>query len=530
MAHHLNITSLLRQLVPDCAQSLIGMFGRGFGSKQSDGKFRIEVLLSIHTVAILPPSSTSSLIDIYHTTTHQTANWDVSISRTMEDHTRKLPLVDRPFIRRAIGRFGSAKNALDHLRQLGEPPKSHSVRISSLPSSLEIFIQVLAALAGDVRGTNGARASESAILHIKMEWELNLGPWVKCLLEGVILTEEEPSTPEAFGAIEHTLTLVPPALLLPSKGRDSIDVSAIRQASPEIHQLFLQIWCKVLDMRHHAWLQWSLLLTDYAPPFHECFTPRSLNPIIPKRLYHDNDAIGRLIARHVLTLSESIHKMPVEDLDGVKTFLRCLIHACIKDSPFLSEYATQPTQSQMVVAFASLASRLISKRRSLSVATTSSFECFTSHYIASVAVGHLAEMVKTPVRVGLAIDAGLLKAMFEVYPCLLRLSETYSEAPYMSLVYWLEGFFDQVSRFLVYSPILHQFARVERRIISVEYKSAGEVLKMKSESLYGRWKMATEKANVLKLSRRSLKSRYPHLMCANIEVCPLNPLGKSQSD
>ncbi|KAL0069932.1 hypothetical protein AAF712_002827 [Marasmius tenuissimus] len=416
-------------------------------------------------------------------------------------------LVDWAFVRRANRRFKSASGALAHLRRLGRPPSSAALGLIDYMSTLEVVLEVIATLTATMRGLNGRNASESVVFTIKEEWKSVIGPWIMFLLNVVVSAGDGPSTPQAVEVVNQTLTLIPSMMSFP---QGSNTASAITQTSPHLFSLLVQVWCKVIDENHPTWGTWSSLLFDYAPPDR---LKRRVPTHIETPPDDKDEIVGRLIVRHLQRESLRITTMSLEELNSFKTFVGCLpVAYFIGPRTALSLISVR----RLVVSLCSyILSQLLSERKSLSRATSKSPECLLVHDIATLLAGYLEPFIDEPVWVVEVMNAGFIKAIFKAYPCLFEAGRQRPVYLDQSLTYWLCKILDHISKFLIYSSVIHKFSRAERKITANEGAVRG--LELKSEALMQRWGVASEKAMVFRTFRQSLKDDLG-LLCDGVSV------------
>ncbi|KAK1225458.1 hypothetical protein PQX77_011607 [Marasmius sp. AFHP31] len=428
--------------------------------------------------------------------------------------------VDAPFIRNAISRFRSAKNALNHLRKLGKPPTSHSAILSISPST-KAALEVVGALAGIARGLEGDSASQLASFYLRREWEsANIALWIQFLLRKFVLADDYPSSPEALDALEHTLTLIPPMLTCPKEGIEGIDSSnfyaGLTKLSPTLHPIFVHVWCKVLERQHHTWAKWSALLKYFA----ETDLTIRLSDSPMKRMYPSDSnpaAMGYGFFRHLHCLIPNIDKMTISELLDVRSLVEAVTfcHRGPESEMFQKSPAVAPS---IVFAVSTLLLRLVTKRKTLLNATADSVECKVLH---SIAVGS-AVLIANILKWGTtwseeAVKAGVLKAVVKAYPCLFERDRQPDMPPEGCLDVWLGRILEAISRALFYAPMLHLFTRAERKISAAEGEGLSETLKAKSEPLYYHWVMAGDRARMIRMIRSMLRARNPRLRCQKID-------------
>ncbi|KAK1225460.1 hypothetical protein PQX77_011609 [Marasmius sp. AFHP31] len=417
-------------------------------------------------------------------------------------------LVDWAFIRRANRRFKSANGALTYLRRLGRPPRSPALGLTDHISTLEVILEVVATFAATRRGLNGRDASKSVIFMIKEEWKSVIDPWIMFLLKVVVSASDGPSTPQAVEIVNQTLTLIP---LMMSFPRDSSIAGSITQTSPYLFLLLVQVWCKIIDENHPAWGSWSSLLFDYAPS-------DRLKRRVPTRIEtppDDKDEIvGRLIVRHLQRESLRVPTMSLDELNSFKMFIGCFPVAYFIGPR--TAVSLMSVRRPVVSSCAYILSQLLSERKSLSRATSKSPECLLVHDITTLLAGYPEPFIDDPVWVVEVMNAGFIKAIFRAYPCLFEAGRHRPVYLDQSLTYWLCKILDQISKFLIYSSVIHKFSRAERKIMADE--GAVEILKSKSEGLMQRWIVASEKAMEQSLDGVPILSDYEFRMLREFVV------------
>ncbi|KAL0572274.1 hypothetical protein V5O48_009676, partial [Marasmius crinis-equi] len=413
-------------------------------------------------------------------------------------YTHKI--LDHAFFNQADVRFPSVKSAVEHLRRLGHPPPSKLVDLLHPPDSLWTAVDVFTALTSNMQGRHGQRASTTAASHVGKCWKSTIWPWLRFLLEAVVLSSAEASTRDLFEAFERILLIVPRLLSFNDQATRRSSLSAAKQATPDLLPLTAQVWCKIVDESHSTWGTWSALALDisFAEPI------QSLKASAYKgQLYEVNASLGLCLIRHIHFLTARVPEMPTEQLTQLKLFMCCVRDPLFED---VSPLEFEDVRRSAAAALSSLSCAVISKQKSLREAGVESEECRSSHDAACMAASCLIDIMRDASGISEALKAGLVKAILKCHPCLFQYSERHHRPDTKTGLSW--GL----------CQIIDRVSRAERRYLKDESLMNG--LRFKSQAVWDCMVLAGSKSAACRAIRSTMREHDISFMCSNAS-CPL---------
>ncbi|KAK1223995.1 hypothetical protein PQX77_013108, partial [Marasmius sp. AFHP31] len=323
-----------------------------------------------------------------------------------------LPPVDLEFTLHCFRRFPKAKSALDALRRLGEPPSITLADISNPPPNIQTAIQVMGAL---------SRSYETSV--IQPSWKSLIGPWVRVLLEDIILGDHEgPSTAEGIAVWDHILMCVPGCFLSAAgpPGRED-DPRSLSRTTPYIGPLFTQTWLKVIEECHRTWSTWSrlhILLVELVDDAETGLTSISRADIPRNVVYALDERMGKLFVRHINFHIPKIPRASNDELSAVENLMSLLVGDIGRDRDE-NPLGYPAVVGQTIPALIKLASTVMFKRK-IDPKCPPSRISEHIHRIAVFALQCLYGVLRNPSSAVLALDSGVLKVVLKAYPCFFR--------------------------------------------------------------------------------------------------------------
>ncbi|KAL0578740.1 hypothetical protein V5O48_003238 [Marasmius crinis-equi] len=423
-------------------------------------------------------------------------------------------ILNHPFVRQSSDCFPTVKSATDNLRRLGRQIPSQSVgRFYPPDTLLWKMVEIFAALSKNIRGRNGSSASAQVV----KDWKSAIWPWLKFLLIHAVLSSTETSTRLRFEALEHTLMFVPPLLAFNDSQICLDSQTAVIQATPELPLLITRIWCKLVAENHPTWGIWSLTVMAVVHVLPNNLSLLTSSVPNDRRRHETNVTLGRQFIRHIYIQTERLATMSIEGLTDLKSFLQGVTLGLLFQDP--GPLALEKIQGSSVAALSSLACRVISKHTVLQKADADSEECQLMHDIAIVVLSYLELIANDAYYISLVLEAGFIKALFKSHRCLFQFeAKRPAWNPSPSLSHYLCQIIDQISKFMLYSSVVHQFSRAERRYLN---EGSLKVLRSKSPAVWNSLKLAATKAARCRDIRRTMRESDLSFMCSNDLDCPL---------
>ncbi|KAL0576325.1 hypothetical protein V5O48_005650 [Marasmius crinis-equi] len=413
----------------------------------------------------------------------------------------RVPQSLHHLVANAKSTYRNSRMATNRLRELGLPSASLENGSSSilLNESTDVALHVIAALQS-AYDTSPSKAT-STFEQIRSHWDL-LSVWIQHLLEGAVLSEDEPLSRESFAAFEHILILLPPFLDSHFRAGE-INTESLNHQSPLFFRLIVRTWFKTLEIHHWTYGAWSLLLTRLA------VLSSSTSWFLPGSDSAQGDATlqqGLTFARH---LSEQLQHIPGMTPSDYRAFLAFLCCPALEESHPFCPVVPDCTLPVLVRTLAVVTR----KRKQIRKARVKSDEYVITMGITFQLLSYLSSFTQEPYFAAEALDAGLLRVLLRPHSCFLR-----TDDPTIPLVrkyhYLATEIIDRIARLLLFPAILRRFWRACERVTPYLDMDMATKLPMLWES----WNRARQKAWSLHAFRRALKDRVSPL--CNYCGCP----------
>ncbi|KAK1232376.1 hypothetical protein PQX77_004498 [Marasmius sp. AFHP31] len=398
--------------------------------------------------------------------------------------------IDENLLKRAESRFRNCLNAMKTLQQVSKPP---SIPLDPSDTKISTVLEIFAVFASTLRGPgNDATGTASAAIRIRSYWQSLFGPWVRYLLERLVLPEEGPSSVDGVLALEQILVVIPDLLAFPSyDGHGKGDLEMVVSSTPYLLSCFMRVWIRAIETNHGTWGVWSSIMAKVAR-----------SALKGQQVQHSGwdldrteTEIGLAVVRHLNREIPRISKMSHGDFIFLKEFITSISVLWPADEhplihPSVAEYSI-PT---MVSLLAGLTRKRDSTWDEPSLAdgwaipdeTKPSFQMI---YGASGTLGLLC--AQGPFYVSQILKAGFLKVIFWAHPNVYRSSighpsmahDTMIEEPWDKI---LAG----ISSLLMYPSTLHQFMKAVRSLIKLDRESletSEDMLRSNSDKVWTRW-------------------------------------------
>ncbi|KAF9254688.1 hypothetical protein L218DRAFT_452550 [Marasmius fiardii PR-910] len=396
---------------------------------------------------------------------------------------------------KALDRYHTVKEAIDHLQRLGDPPSSYDKRhYQKVDDVLEVF-RVLMAFS---RGFYGEAAVKYGKELICLNWDTCVGPWILFIVGKIILAEDGPTTPEQVERLEHALFFIPGSLFFHGSDKEALVINASMDSKPSFRPLLIQAWIKTIDEHHPTFRLWLLVMGGLVlVPLDAGTIPKDLFDIAGYGPYKNDDELGLILIRHInfearriptilyARVSPLHHRM-------VRTYtissMTHLLSSAFKAKLFLDESSSDNEQRRTLL-----------------------------HFIAVESLNVLNRLMDSPGLVVEGLDAGIVKVIFKIHPLYFSLDDM-SGASDTKLLPALTDTLQQTSKFLIYPTVVRRFSRISRKISARGDLEDG--LKSNSTPIWNVWVQAKEKAATLCNQRRELIESGVLILCA-WEECPL---------
>ncbi|KAJ8079589.1 hypothetical protein PM082_011176 [Marasmius tenuissimus] len=226
--------------------------------------------------------------------------------------------IDESLLKRAKSRFRNCLNAMQALQQISKPP---SFKLGPSDAKISTVLEIFAVFASTLRGPgNDATGSgtASAAIRIRSYWQPLFGPWVRYLLERLVLPEEGPSSVDGVLALEQVLVIVPDLLAFPSHdGHGKGDLEMVVSSTPYLLPCFMRVWIRAVETNHGTWGVWTSIMAKAAR-----------SALKGQRvqhggwnLDHTKTEIGLAVVRHLNCQIPRIFKMSHDDFIFLKEFI-----------------------------------------------------------------------------------------------------------------------------------------------------------------------------------------------------------------
>ncbi|KAJ8074109.1 hypothetical protein PM082_012401 [Marasmius tenuissimus] len=401
----------------------------------------------------------------------------------------------RCFTANASTTYRTSRMAVNELRKLGYPPASVTSPI--LTGRMTVALNVLAVLLSAYDASEPEVAS--LVQQIQVHWRL-LSLWIKHLVEVLILSEDEPLSPQGVAACEHVLILLPSFLEFPPSISGDGLAFLLRQ-SPFLPQLIVQVWFRVLEIHHWTYGMWSYCLQQLAASdFTSWFTPISIHD-------HATQKQGLAFIRHI---DHQLQRLPTMSLFHFREFVGFV--GCPSPDGSTPGPLCPYVPGQTLPVLVRLLSVLIRKRKQVRTAAVDSAEYELATCLAWMVLTYIYNFAKEPHFSVEALDAGILYAIFKAHACFLR---TDNQTTPLARQFYDVGakVIDSIARLLLFPAILHRFWKARSKI----ERSFDEEMARDIPILWESWNQAREKASGLHEFRLALKRQITPL-CNHAEV------------
>ncbi|KAL0060966.1 hypothetical protein AAF712_012230 [Marasmius tenuissimus] len=417
-----------------------------------------------------------------------------------------LPSVDLEFTSHCVRRFPRAKNALDALRRLGKPPSITPADISEPPPNIQTAIQAMSAL---------SRSRETSV--IRASWEPLIGPWVKVLLEDIILGDHQgPLTAEGIATWDHILMYVPGCFLSaagrPRRPCREDSARSLSRTTTYIGPLFAQTWIKVTDECHRTWSTWSqlhMLLVEVVDATGTGRTSISRADIPRNVVYNLDERTGKIFVRHINFHIPKIPHVSDGELSSVTAFMTLLAGHDTGRNGDENPLGYSAVVGQTIPALIKLVSEVMFKRKIDPKCPPNRIPEHI-HRLVVITLHCLYGVLRDPSSAVLALDSGVLKVILKAYPCFFQYDDT-RDGRFYKLSFVTTSFLQRISRLVVYPNVLHAFLLAARK---VDIEGLDTELQDKSPPTWKCWKEAKDKAALLREIRHELWENGL-VICAN---------------
>ncbi|KAJ8074199.1 hypothetical protein PM082_012491 [Marasmius tenuissimus] len=319
------------------------------------------------------------------------------------DPRKHLPPVDLEFTAHCLRRFPRARNAVDALRRLGNPPSITPADISQPSPGIQTAIQVIGAL---------SQSRETSV--IRASWASFIGPWVRALLEDIVLTlHEAPSTVEGIAARDRILMCVP-GCIQSAVERDHRNIGVLKHTTPYIRFLLGQVWLKVVDECHRTWSMWCPLLMTLSPESDG--GDNTQDSVGPARInvYHLDERTGLILAHHINFHIPKVRKMSNDELLAMNTFMALLAGYEVQGP--MNPLGLPAVVIHLIPPLIELASKMMFKRRIDPNGDPNNIPAHI-HPLVTIPLRNLHTVLRDPLSAVIELDSGILKILIEAYPC-----------------------------------------------------------------------------------------------------------------
>ncbi|KAK1223286.1 hypothetical protein PQX77_013824 [Marasmius sp. AFHP31] len=416
------------------------------------------------------------------------------------------PSVNFDFLRKAVRRFSTSREAVDQLKELGVPPAR--LDGSSPDTRLDAVVDIFGALAAIMRGFHGEREANVAAEDVKANWVSTISPWTKLVLEDIVLNKEGPTTPEGIELLDNFLLAIPAFLILPGKDHGRNHAIVIKRQSPYLQPLLTQAWLRVIDTGHRTWGIWSSALVGLSA----CVLGDAKKPkTIGDGPYKEDVELGLMLIRHLNNISARIPTMTSAELDDSKLFLLSIGEETFAGEPPFTYKELHGYSIQAVVRFLDA---VLCKQKGLRKARDNEKTRLLLDMAVISCTAYLDQLLKGSDSVGDCLKSDILKVIFKAYPEFYTFQESRRESG-DRLYYRFMKILNVISRFLIYPSVLHEFVSAAKSI-SIQLE---EKLEVHSKAVWLCWVQAKAKAYAIRDLRRELRRDVP--ICGHRE-CPKN--------
>ncbi|KAL0577581.1 hypothetical protein V5O48_004413 [Marasmius crinis-equi] len=410
--------------------------------------------------------------------------------------------------------FSSSSNAWSQLRRLNRPPTFIDLTVDPIPS-VKISLDIIDYLAHQLRSPGSPSWSET-LRQVKIHWKTYLYPWVKLLIEKFILSENEPATLLGRSAIERAMKAIP--VLFPLRVPPGVLANwsplPSYTSTPDLQPLIARVWCDAIEGSHSTWGLWSIALMTMSLVFPD--SGLSSKP--------ENQCIsGLAVLRHITRFTQRLDNYEVypEELEYFLTSFKLAreyapMEMTSSDSADEQSRRTVPA-TERLQAFVRLSSTLLHKRKRIrdGVRLDSSLCRPMAHAVVIEVMTCCSDAMVIEHGIAEALEAGILTAILKADR--LYFSQDFDEErllrhPEENFLHISVSIIDNISKFLVYPPVLHLLMRNLRAIPDLDRWETE--LKLKSLESWRHWQEMKEKAEWMHEIRSELRSDSLLMQCS----------------
>ncbi|KAF9260230.1 hypothetical protein L218DRAFT_947013 [Marasmius fiardii PR-910] len=421
--------------------------------------------------------------------------WDIDLEFTSSHNQHGWK-----FLTNVIKQYPLGKHLAYRLRALGSPARTS-------PDTIDKVLDIVGAISANMYGIGDDTAITRAEALIVSNWTSTFEPWVKFLLQNVILATEGPSDLSSVIRVENALVCLPGFLTFREIDQDSESSSmhvnvnfmtTIGQISPEIPRLAAEVWTKILGDHHPAWCDWTQFMT---------FIIQSLP--LGSGVYEGNHQIGLAFISHLNHQTQRMSELTWDEMRTLKTSFLLMDEFTFKgESPLLLD-SIRRYSLPAVIKLLSSALRRRPKNEDLA-------ECV--YGIGSQALRFLLGLMTDYHWVSEALQHGFVEAILNIHPSIYEWELTSGTGVDVeALSKTLPVILKRVSCFMLYQSVLHPFSSVSRKI-----SRSGKLekrMKENSEVVYDAWMKTKKIASTIRNVRRRGKKDGSLNLCRSVQ-CP----------
>ncbi|KAK7047467.1 hypothetical protein VNI00_006698 [Paramarasmius palmivorus] len=353
-------------------------------------------------------------------------------------------------------------------------------------------------------------------------WPTSIGIWFKYLLDGFVLGDEEPNTPQGLEFRDDILAVLPDLFRIGGSLDERIDyVRAIfrdNDKSLGMISLVARVWMKLLDMPHTASFQWASFVagTFYT---HETQVPNELEEYLTSS--KDSDLVGVAIRHMSRFAMQCRNSLPDFNVVSELTITMIVSETCFdSSSPRYRDFVSRGGITALVKVLSGvLSQRMISSYLTIG-GTDESPD--TTLMIIRACLNLLVDCLESRAAVMEALVAGLLKAVVRavgVYD--MGDSEDSKGHSERKLGDMIANVLQRVSRFIAYPPVYRRFKRSIQKYVNVEWE---ESLPESNKYLSDVWNTCLDNMGILEdILSAFMGSKWPLLFN------PVRAMGPPQS-
>ncbi|KAL0572621.1 hypothetical protein V5O48_009340 [Marasmius crinis-equi] len=398
-------------------------------------------------------------------------------------------------LRACFKRFPRLTTAFEHLKKLGKPP---SIIDISCPSS-----QLQSAC--DIIGSIAYHETVNPIMTtnlIRTRWESHLARWVVYLLRVALKIHEYSSTPSWRDTFLCIAVSVPYMLEF-----TSANLAFVKRCSPELQFLLGQVWLILLDREDDLWYSFGTAFVKVAHS--PAFSPSSALTIPtrdPKTSNTDEvriDGYGKRILWHIQRRIGRLSTMEPSELSALRA-LEFAAERLPKCFPGAEEDHLTPDHIPYTIStMTQVLTTLLCKRKSLRLEPIGSASHQYCHELVVNPLELVLRLLTNPVAIKMAVEAGILQALFFAEECYYLMDETDSVKPTHKFADAATKVVNRIAIYLIYSSVLRPFVRTSRKLAQSREEVQARI--SRSPALNAAWNNIFDKALALNRARCAIK-------------------------